>query len=55
VTCAAGVFEFEVEPDVKHRLLHGLDDIGITLESVPAIDAFEASGAADRGPTTTAL
>ena len=27
VTCAAGVFEFEVEHDVKHRLLNGLDDI----------------------------
>ena len=42
VTCAAGVFEFEVEPDVKHRLLNGLDDIGITLENAAAIDAFEA-------------
>ncbi|MGE5408936.1 MAG: 3-isopropylmalate dehydratase small subunit, partial [Syntrophothermus sp.] len=55
VTCAAGVFEFQVEPDVKHRLLNGLDDIGITLESASAIDAFEQSGAADLGPTTTAL
>ena len=32
VTCAAGVFEFDVEPDVKHRLLHGLDDVGLTLQ-----------------------
>jgi 3-isopropylmalate dehydratase small subunit len=55
VTCAAGVFEFEVELDVKYRLLNGLDDIGITLESAGAIDAFEASGAADLGPQTTAL
>ena len=55
VDCAAGVFEFEIEPDVKHRLLNGLDDIGITLENVGAIDAFERSGAADRGPVTTAL
>jgi 3-isopropylmalate/(R)-2-methylmalate dehydratase small subunit len=55
VTSAAGVFEFEIEPDVKHRLLNGLDDIGITLESVVAIDAFEASDAAGRGPVTTAL
>lgn len=55
VTCAAGVFEFAVEPDVKHRLLNGLDDIGITLENVAAIDAFEQSGGADRGPATTAL
>jgi 3-isopropylmalate/(R)-2-methylmalate dehydratase small subunit len=55
VTCAAGVFKFEVEPDVKLRLLNGLDDIGITLENVGAIDAFEQSGAAARGPVTTAL
>ena len=33
VTCAAGVFNFAVEPDVKHRLLNGLDDIAITLEN----------------------
>jgi 3-isopropylmalate/(R)-2-methylmalate dehydratase small subunit len=55
LTCAAGVFEFEVEADVKHRLLNGLDDIGITLESAAAIDAYESSGAADRGPLTTSL
>jgi len=55
VTCAAGVFKFEVEPDVKHRLLNGLDDIGITLENGAAIDVFEDSGAAGHGPVTTAL
>ena len=55
VDCAAGVFEFEIEPDVKHRLLEGLDDIGITLQNGAAIDAFEGSGAADHGPVTTAL
>jgi 3-isopropylmalate/(R)-2-methylmalate dehydratase small subunit len=55
VTCADGVFEFEIELDVKYRLLNGLDDIGVTLKDVSAIDAFEASGAADRGPRTTAL
>ena len=55
VTCAEGVFEFEVEPDVKHRLLHGLDDIGLTLENITAIEAFEESGAAGRGPVTTTL
>ena len=42
VTCAAGVFEFEVEHDVKHRLLNGLDDIGITLENAGAIDDLRA-------------
>ena len=55
VTCAEGVFEFELEPDVKHRLLHGLDDIGITLEAVAAIDEFEAGQGAAAGPVTTAL
>ena len=55
VTSAAGVFEFEVELDIKHRLLQGLDDIGITLENAAAIDAFEQSGGGDRGPVTTAL
>jgi 3-isopropylmalate/(R)-2-methylmalate dehydratase small subunit len=55
VNSAAGVFEFEIEPDVKHRLLNGLDDIGITLESAAAIDRFEDGQAAGTGPVTTAL
>src|SRR5215218_10335612 len=55
INTAGGVFEFAIEPDVKYRLLNGLDDIGITLENAEEIDAFEASGAADRGPRTTAL
>jgi 3-isopropylmalate/(R)-2-methylmalate dehydratase small subunit len=55
VNTADGVFPFEIEPDVKNRLLNGLDDIGITLENGGAIDAFEAADAAERGPATTAL
>ena len=55
VDCAAGVFEFAIEPDIQHRLLNGLDDIGITLGDAAAIDAFEAAGGARRGPVTTAL
>ena len=55
VTCAGGVFQFQIEPDVKHRLLNGLDDIGITLENAAAIDAFESAAASPAGPTTTAL
>jgi 3-isopropylmalate/(R)-2-methylmalate dehydratase small subunit len=55
VTSAAGVFEFAIEPDVQHRLLNGLDDIGITLESAAAIEAFESGQGADAGPVTTAL
>jgi 3-isopropylmalate/(R)-2-methylmalate dehydratase small subunit len=55
VTCAEGVFEFELDPEVKHRLLHGLDDIGLTLQRAEAIDAFEASGGTSLGPVTTGL
>ena len=54
VTYSGGVVEFEIDPDVKHRLLHGLDEIGLTLRS-DAIASFESSGGADRGPVTTAL
>ncbi|MGI9145227.1 MAG: 3-isopropylmalate dehydratase small subunit [Chloroflexota bacterium] len=33
---------FEIDPAVKHRLLNGLDDIGLTLKNAQAdIDAFE--------------
>jgi 3-isopropylmalate/(R)-2-methylmalate dehydratase small subunit len=32
---------FDIDPAVKHRLLHGLDDIGLTLENVADISAFE--------------
>ena len=55
VTCGAGTYEFEIEADIKHRLLNGLDDIGVTLQNAEAIDAFESAGKADRAPVTTAL
>lgn len=48
-------FPFEIDPEVKHRLLNGLDDISVTLsESADAIGAYER----DRervGPVTTSL
>ena len=34
-------FHFEIDPAVKHRMFHGLDDIGLTLEHQSAITAFE--------------
>jgi 3-isopropylmalate/(R)-2-methylmalate dehydratase small subunit len=55
VTYADGVVEFEVDEEIKHRLFHGLDEIGITLQGAGAIDAFEASPAGSIGPVTTAL
>ena len=45
---------FEIDPETRRRLLGGLDDIGVTLQSTAAIDAYER----DRerlGPVTTAL
>ena len=43
-----GSIAFEVDPFRKHCLLNGLDDIGLTLEKKPAIDAFEAKAAVAR-------
>ena len=49
VTSADGqVFSFEVDAFKKHCLLNGLDDIGLTLEKVSAIDSFEAQQAQAR-------
>ena len=43
VTGADGqAFHFELDPHKKHCLLNGLDDIGLTMEKAPAIDAYEA-------------
>jgi 3-isopropylmalate/(R)-2-methylmalate dehydratase small subunit len=43
-----GEITFEVDPWRKHCLLNGLDDIGLTLEKAPAIDAFEAKMSGER-------
>lgn len=43
-----GVIGFEIDPFRKHCLLNGLDDIGLTLEKVARIDAFEQATARSR-------
>lgn len=35
--------EFSIDPTRKQRLLQGLDDVGVTLSHLPAIEAFETS------------
>lgn len=35
-------FPFRLDDDARHRLLHGLDDVGITLQHLSDIDTFEA-------------
>ena len=41
------VIRFEVDPFRKHCLLEGLDDIGLTLQHVDAIRAYEAKRRAE--------
>jgi len=49
VTTSDGqVFGFDVDAHRKHCLINGLDDIGLTLEKVAAIDAYEAKAATTR-------
>ncbi|PPB82418.1 3-isopropylmalate/(R)-2-methylmalate dehydratase small subunit [Albidovulum inexpectatum] len=49
VTTSDGqVFEFEIDPFRKHCLLNGLDDIGLTLNKVARIDAYEQEIARSR-------
>ncbi len=55
VNCAGGVFQFEIDEDIKHRLSNGLDDVAMTLERADAIERFEHAGKADAGPVTTSL
>ncbi|MEO0937612.1 MAG: 3-isopropylmalate dehydratase small subunit [Pseudomonadota bacterium] len=49
VTSSDGeTFSFEVDSFKKHCLMEGLDDIGLSMEKAPAIDAFEAKLSAER-------
>lgn len=41
-------FGFELDPFRRHCLLNGLDDIGLTMEKAPSIDAYEAQMAQSR-------
>jgi 3-isopropylmalate/(R)-2-methylmalate dehydratase small subunit len=45
---------FELDDDIRHRLLNGLDDIALTLQQSDAIDAYERDHER-AGPVTTAL
>jgi 3-isopropylmalate/(R)-2-methylmalate dehydratase small subunit len=45
---------FEIEAALRHRLLHGLDDIALTLARAEEIERYEAERERS-GPVTTAL
>jgi 3-isopropylmalate/(R)-2-methylmalate dehydratase small subunit len=49
-----GTASFEIDPETKHRLLGGLDDIGLTLQQADAIGNYESSRERP-GPVTTSL
>jgi 3-isopropylmalate/(R)-2-methylmalate dehydratase small subunit len=49
-----GTASFEIEPEIKHRLLNGLDDIALTMAEDASIAAYE-SDRERSGPVTTAL
>jgi 3-isopropylmalate/(R)-2-methylmalate dehydratase small subunit len=54
VRWAGGEERFEIDPETKHRLLNGLDDIALTLEQGAVIDSYEQERERS-GPVTTAL
>ena len=43
-----GTITFDVDPNRKHCLLNGIDDIGETLEKTTAIDTYEAKTSQNR-------
>ena len=54
VTWSGGEASFEIDQEMKRRLLEGLDDIGVTLLQQDAIDRYEAERER-QGPVTTSL
>jgi 3-isopropylmalate/(R)-2-methylmalate dehydratase small subunit len=54
VSWDGGRASFEIDPEVKRRLLGGLDDIGVTLQQEDAIAGYEAERERS-GPVTTSL
>ena len=49
-----GTARFDINAETKHRLLNGLDDVGVTLGQEADISAYEAARERS-GPVTTAL
>jgi 3-isopropylmalate/(R)-2-methylmalate dehydratase small subunit len=57
VRAGGRAFRFEIDEDVRHRLLNGLDDIALTLQQAETIGAYERGREAGGPalPVTTAL
>jgi 3-isopropylmalate/(R)-2-methylmalate dehydratase small subunit len=54
VAYAGRVSRFEIDPELKYRLMNGLDDIGLSLERTEDIDRYERERERT-GPITTSL
>ena len=54
VRWSGGSARFEIDPETRHRLLNGLDDIALTLAEEDAIAAYERQRERS-GPVTTSL
>jgi 3-isopropylmalate/(R)-2-methylmalate dehydratase small subunit len=54
VRAGGRTFSFELDEEIRHRLLGGLDDIALTLQQEDAIAAYERDRERS-GPVTTAL
>lgn len=54
VRAGGQAFPFELDEEIRHRLLNGLDDIALTLQQDDAIAAYERDRERS-GPVTTAL
>jgi 3-isopropylmalate/(R)-2-methylmalate dehydratase small subunit len=54
VTFAGRTERFDIDPGIKHRLLNGLDEIGLTLGHEADIDAYERDRMVP-SPATTSL
>ncbi len=54
VRAGGATFAFEIDDETRRRLLNGLDDIDVTLQSADEIEAYEAQRERS-GPVTTRL
>jgi 3-isopropylmalate/(R)-2-methylmalate dehydratase small subunit len=54
VRAGGSEFRFEIDPNIRHRLLNGLDDIAMTLQSAVEIETYERERERS-GPVTTSL
>lgn len=55
VVAGGETFSFDINPETKHRLLNGLDDIGLTLNDEGAITRYEEARAASPFPGPSSL